>query len=41
MGTEVTGGDLLTLWKVSQVYLPRIADVFGTTSQMLGSGGEE
>lgn len=40
MASEVTGGDLLTLWKVSKVHLPRVADVFGTASQLLGSGGD-
>lgn len=38
MNDEVTGGDLLALWQVSKVQMPRIADVFVDASQMVGGG---
>jgi hypothetical protein len=33
---EVTGGDLHRLWRVSEVLLPRVADVFYDASRTLG-----
>lgn len=38
MNDEVTGGDLLALWQVTKVQMPRIADVFVDASQMIGGG---
>ncbi|AEV81878.1 hypothetical protein ACWT_0864 [Actinoplanes sp. SE50] len=36
MAGEVTGGDLFHLWRVSEVHLPRIADVFYDANRLLG-----
>lgn len=36
MTEEVTGGDLYVFWRLSQVHLPRIADVFYDANRMLG-----
>ncbi|WP_436519708.1 hypothetical protein [Actinoplanes sp. HUAS TT8] len=36
MAGEVTGGDLFHLWRVSEVHLPRVADVFYDASRLLG-----
>jgi hypothetical protein len=36
MAEEVTGGDLFHLWRVSDVLLPRVADVFYDANRMLG-----
>jgi hypothetical protein len=36
MADDVTGGDLYVLWRVGEVHLPRIADVFYDANRMLG-----
>ncbi|SDT67416.1 hypothetical protein [Actinoplanes derwentensis] len=36
MAAEVTGGDLFHLWRVSEVLLPRVADVFYDANRLLG-----
>ncbi|GAA1625458.1 hypothetical protein [Actinoplanes couchii] len=36
MAAEVTGGDLFRLWRVSDVLLPRVADVFYDANRLLG-----
>ncbi|GIE33995.1 hypothetical protein Ait01nite_070400 [Actinoplanes italicus] len=36
MAGEVTGGDLFHLWRVSEVLLPRVADVFYDANRLLG-----
>ncbi|GIE74138.1 hypothetical protein Aph02nite_00880 [Actinoplanes philippinensis] len=36
MAAEVTGGDLFRLWRVSEVHLPRVADVFYDANRLLG-----
>ncbi len=36
MADDVTGGDLYVLWRVAQVHLPRIADVFYDANRLLG-----
>jgi hypothetical protein len=36
MVAEVTGGDLFRLWRVSEVHLPRVADVFYDANRLLG-----
>jgi hypothetical protein len=33
---DVTGGDLHRLWRVSEVHLPRVADVFYEAGRVLG-----
>ncbi|MGA8115191.1 MAG: hypothetical protein WCA46_16125 [Actinocatenispora sp.] len=38
MGTNITGGDLYSLWRVSDVHLPRIADVFYDANTTLVGG---
>ncbi|WP_433790621.1 hypothetical protein [Actinoplanes sp. CA-252034] len=42
MAAEVTGGDLFRLWRVSEVHLPRVADVFYDADRLLGGsqGGD-
>lgn len=37
---EVTGGDLYKLWRVSQVNLPRVADVFYDATRSLGGAAD-
>jgi hypothetical protein len=39
MAGEVTGGDLFHLWRVSEVLLPRVADVFYDANRLLGGSG--
>lgn len=43
MAAEVTGGDLYQLWRVSEVLLPRVADVFYDANRLLGgsTGGSD
>ncbi len=43
MADEVTGGDLFKLWRVSEVHLPRVADVFLDANRLLGgsTGGSD
>lgn len=41
MGTEITGGDLWHLWRVAEVHLPRVADVFYDASRLAGGGGSD
>ncbi|WP_430786193.1 hypothetical protein [Actinoplanes sp. G11-F43] len=43
MTENVTGGDLYRLWRVSDVHLPRIADVFYDANRLLGeaAGGSD
>ncbi|MEU8238263.1 hypothetical protein AB0C07_08465 [Actinoplanes missouriensis] len=43
MAENVTGGDLYRLWRVSDVHLPRVADVFYDANRLLGgaSGGAD
>ena len=43
MAESVTGGDLYRLWRVSDVHLPRIADVFYDANRLLGgaAGGSD
>lgn len=36
MVENVTGGDLYRLWRVSEVHLPRVADVFYDANRLLG-----
>ncbi|BCY14180.1 hypothetical protein [Actinoplanes sp. L3-i22] len=36
---DVTGGDLFVLWRVAQVHLPRVADVFYDANRLLGGNG--
>ncbi|MEU4619314.1 hypothetical protein AB0G04_04935 [Actinoplanes sp. NPDC023801] len=36
MAENVTGGDLYRLWRVSEVNLPRVADVFYDAGHLLG-----
>jgi hypothetical protein len=36
MVANVTGGDLYHLWRVSEVHLPRVADVFYDANRLLG-----
>jgi hypothetical protein len=36
MADDVTGGDLYHLWRVSEVHLPRVADVFYDANRLLG-----
>jgi hypothetical protein len=35
---KVVGGDLYHLWRVSEVHLPRIADVFYDATRLIGGG---
>ena len=39
MVANVTGGDLYHLWRVSEVHLPRVADVFYDANRLLGGSG--
>lgn len=39
MVENVTGGDLYHLWRVSEVHLPRVADVFYDANRLLGGPG--
>ncbi|BBH70720.1 hypothetical protein ACTI_74050 [Actinoplanes sp. OR16] len=43
MAENVTGGDLYRLWRVSDVHLPRVADVFYDANRLLGgaAGGSD
>ncbi|WP_430782559.1 hypothetical protein [Actinoplanes sp. G11-F43] len=43
MAGEVTGGDLFRLWRVAEVHLPRVADVFLDANRLLGgsTGGSD
>jgi len=40
MVENVTGGDLYHLWRVSEVNLPRVADVFYDANRLLGGPGK-
>lgn len=39
MVADVTGGDLYHLWRVSEVHLPRVADVFYDANRLIGGPG--
>lgn len=42
MGSNITGGDMYHLWRVSDVHLPRVADLFYNTNQSIsGAGGSD
>jgi hypothetical protein len=41
MVENVTGGDLYHLWRVSEVHLPRVADVFYDANRLLGGPGKD
>ena len=41
MATEITGGDLWHLWRVAEVHLPRVADVYYDASRLAGGGGSD
>jgi len=41
MVENVTGGDLYRLWRVSEVHLPRVADVFYDANRLLGGAGRD
>jgi len=40
MVANVTGGDLYHLWRVSEVHLPRVADVFYDANRLIGGPGK-
>jgi hypothetical protein len=41
MVENVTGGDLYRLWRVSEVHLPRVADVFYDANRLLGGAAAD
>lgn len=38
MGDSYTGGELIHLWKVGNVHLPRVADVFYDSNRLIAGG---